>query len=170
VRVGQPIMVTVDDKSLVGAFSSFSASTTAPATVVSTPAPKQAPVPVPAPAPAPAPAPMKTIPSAPSPMASSGGRVFASPLARKLAREAGIDISLFQGSGPNGRIVAADVTSGAVAAKAKSQSAPAPSIVSGHVQGALPSVGVYRDFQGVLIHILTHLNTPNNSFVYLLSI
>lgn len=39
----------------------------------------------------------------------SGGRVIASPYARKLAREAGVDIAQATGSGPNGRIVAADV-------------------------------------------------------------
>jgi len=38
-----------------------------------------------------------------------GGRVVASPYARKLAREAGIDIAHASGSGPSGRIVAADV-------------------------------------------------------------
>ena len=38
-----------------------------------------------------------------------GGRVVASPYARKLAREAGVDVSDASGSGPGGRIVAADV-------------------------------------------------------------
>ena len=151
-RVGQPIMVTVDDKTLVGAFSSYSAPAAAPAKAASAPAPAPKQAPAPEPVPASTPVPVKTTPlaSAPAPIASSGGRVFASPLARKLAREAGVDISLFQGSGPNGRIVAADVTSGAVAAKTKSQSAPAPSAaVSEHIQVALPSVGVYKDFEGV---------------------
>ncbi len=44
------------------------------------------------------------------------GRVKASPLARRLAREKGIDIAQLQGSGPEGRIVAEDVERGAVAA------------------------------------------------------
>ncbi|MCC6949062.1 MAG: pyruvate dehydrogenase complex dihydrolipoamide acetyltransferase [Bradyrhizobiaceae bacterium] len=38
-----------------------------------------------------------------------GGRVFASPLARRLAKEFGIDVSRVQGSGPHGRVVARDV-------------------------------------------------------------
>jgi len=39
----------------------------------------------------------------------SGDRVFASPLARRLAKEAGIEVSRIQGSGPHGRIIARDV-------------------------------------------------------------
>jgi pyruvate dehydrogenase E2 component (dihydrolipoamide acetyltransferase) len=41
--------------------------------------------------------------------APSGGRVFASPLARRIAKEAGLDLSALQGSGPHGRIVERDV-------------------------------------------------------------
>ena len=44
------------------------------------------------------------------------GRVKASPLARRLAREKGIDIAQLQGSGPEGRIVAEDVERGVIAA------------------------------------------------------
>ena len=54
--------------------------------------------------------------------ARGDGRVKASPLARRLAREQGIDIATLQGSGPEGRIVAEDVQSAAAAPKA----APAP--------------------------------------------
>jgi pyruvate dehydrogenase E2 component (dihydrolipoamide acetyltransferase) len=45
----------------------------------------------------------------------TAGRVKASPLARRLAREKGIDIAQLQGSGPEGRIVAEDVERGVVA-------------------------------------------------------
>ncbi len=65
------------------------------------PAPKPAPAPEPASAPAPAAEPA----SAPGP----GRRLFASPLARRLARDAGLDLGRVTGSGPNGRIVKADV-------------------------------------------------------------
>jgi len=74
-------------------------------------APKAAPAAVPAPA-APAPvaaAPVATVAIAPAPAAASGDRVFASPLARRMAAQAGVDISKIAGSGPNGRIVKADV-------------------------------------------------------------
>ena len=46
---------------------------------------------------------------APPAPTTSNGRVKASPLARRLARERGIDISTLQGTGPDGRIVAKDV-------------------------------------------------------------
>ena len=43
--------------------------------------------------------------------AGQGGRVFASPLAKRMAKEAGIDLAAIQGSGPHGRIVEKDVES-----------------------------------------------------------
>jgi len=47
---------------------------------------------------------------APVPVAApSGGRVLASPLARRMAKDAGIDLSTIQGSGPRGRIIKRDV-------------------------------------------------------------
>jgi pyruvate dehydrogenase E2 component (dihydrolipoamide acetyltransferase) len=64
----------------------------------------------PKPAPATAPAAAAPRPQAAAPQgAASGGRVFASPLARRLAKEAGIEVSRIQGSGPHGRIIARDV-------------------------------------------------------------
>lgn len=47
--------------------------------------------------------------SAPAPQIPSGARVFASPLAKRLAQNAGIDITTVKGSGPHGRIVKADI-------------------------------------------------------------
>jgi pyruvate dehydrogenase E2 component (dihydrolipoamide acetyltransferase) len=80
----------------------------------------------PAPAAGPAPAP------APAPVVASGARVIASPLAKRIAADKGIDLALVQGSGPNGRIVKEDVegfTPGAApapAATAAATPAPAP--------------------------------------------
>ena len=45
----------------------------------------------------------------PAPKQNGHGRIFASPLARRLAKEAGIDISRIAGSGPHGRVIARDV-------------------------------------------------------------
>ena len=61
-----------------------------------------------APAVAPA-APAASAPAAPTAPAAKGGRVKASPLARKRAAARGIDLSLVRGTGPAGRIVAKDV-------------------------------------------------------------
>lgn len=65
--------------------------------------------------------------------ASQGGRVFASPLARRLAKEQGVELSSVQGSGPHGRIVKADIEGAAkgsaqkpAAAQTASASAAAP--------------------------------------------
>ncbi len=59
----------------------------------------------------PAPAAASAAPSAApaAPQASEGTRVFASPLARRIAKDKGIDLTALSGSGPHGRIVRADV-------------------------------------------------------------
>src|ERR1051325_5122279 len=80
-------------------------------------APKAAPATAAAPAPAAAP---KTN--------GQGGRIFSSPLARRLAKEAGIDIGRIAGTGPHGRVVARDV---AAAKEGKGLKAP----------GAAPAAG-----------------------------
>jgi pyruvate dehydrogenase E2 component (dihydrolipoamide acetyltransferase) len=60
---------------------------------------------------APSPAPVPAATSAPSPVktASSNEKIFASPLAKKLASEKGIDLNTLQGSGDNGRIIKRDI-------------------------------------------------------------
>ena len=79
----------------------------------------------PPPAPVPAPAPAAPLPAQTAP----AGRVFASPAARRVARELGIDYRVLTGSGPGGRIVQADVraaaASGLPAAPAAAASGPA---------------------------------------------
>src|SRR3984893_17649322 len=63
-------------------------------------------------APAPRPAPM-AAPAAqavsPAPQTNGHGRIFSSPLARRLAKEAGIELARIVGSGPHGRVIARDV-------------------------------------------------------------
>ena len=70
-----------------------------------------APAPVPAaPPPAPLPHPAQPAAESPSPVPGEGGqRIKASPLARRLAEAQGIDLSTLKGTGPNGRIVRADL-------------------------------------------------------------
>ena len=72
-----------------------------------TASPAQAPTPSPVPTPAPAPSAGEPAPS--SPPAGGEGRVIASPLAKRIAADKGIDLTTVKGSGPSGRIVKADV-------------------------------------------------------------
>ena len=80
----------------------------APTKSASTPAPSPQPSPqrgegVPAPRPQP------SAPAMPRTNGAPAGRIFSSPLARRLAREAGIDLGRVQGTGPHGRVVARDI-------------------------------------------------------------
>lgn len=97
-----------------------------------------------APAAAPAPAAATVAPVASS--VSTGERVFASPLARRLAKEAGLDLKAVSGSGPKGRVVKSDVekavsTGGAKAAPATAaaaaSAAPAPALAKGQSDEAV---------------------------------
>jgi pyruvate dehydrogenase E2 component (dihydrolipoamide acetyltransferase) len=82
-------------------------------------APKPAAAPAPASAAASAPPPAAKAPppaaaapapqAAPAAQANGHGRIFSSPLARRLAKEAGIDLGRITGSGPHGRVIARDV-------------------------------------------------------------
>jgi pyruvate dehydrogenase E2 component (dihydrolipoamide acetyltransferase) len=63
----------------------------------------------PAPAAAPAPKPEPEVVKAAALQAPQGARIFASPLARRLAEQKGLDLASLTGSGPHGRIIRADV-------------------------------------------------------------
>ena len=110
--------------------------TAVPAGAAPAPAPAPKPAAAAAPPASPKPAPAAPAPAAPAAQAPPakpaaapvGGRIFASPLAKRIAAEKGLDLSRITGSGPNGRIVKADVESakpGAAPAAAPG-AAPAP--------------------------------------------
>src|SRR5713101_1652842 len=63
--------------------------------------------------------------AAPAPQANGHARIFSSPLARRLAKEAGIELGRINGSGPHGRVVARDVE-GAKSGKGLKAPAAAP--------------------------------------------
>jgi len=116
VAVNAPIAVILEE----GESASDIGDVSAPA-----PAPKSAP------APAPATAAPTTAPSAPA--KTKGGRVIASPLARRMAAQSGIDLAAIAGSGPGGRIVKRDLegaVSGAVPAL-RPAAAQLPAMVAG---------------------------------------
>jgi pyruvate dehydrogenase E2 component (dihydrolipoamide acetyltransferase) len=84
---------------------------------------------------APAPAPEEAAPAAPAPKtngaqapaaaAHGGARIFASPLAKRMAEQSGLDLTQIQGSGPNGRIVKHDVEAAISGGTAKKGAKPA---------------------------------------------
>ena len=86
------------------------------------------PAPPPAAGAAPAPAPPAPAPAPAGPNGQAqGGRVKASPLARRIAADRGIDLGAVAGSGPEGRVIARDLEGGAAApAPAGRPAAPAP--------------------------------------------
>ena len=91
--------------------------------------------PAPAAAPAAPPAPKPAAQPAAQPATTpSGGRIFASPLAKRIAADKGIDLASLKGSGPNGRIVKADVEAakpGVAAPKPAAAPAPRPAPPAG---------------------------------------
>jgi pyruvate dehydrogenase E2 component (dihydrolipoamide acetyltransferase) len=92
-------------------------------------------------------APKEAPKPAEKPAADHGERVFASPLARRMAKQAGIDLGAIKGSGPNGRIVKADLDAApakapgaapaqpsAAAPAAPKAASPAPVITAPHTK------------------------------------
>jgi pyruvate dehydrogenase E2 component (dihydrolipoamide acetyltransferase) len=87
---------------------------------------------------------------APSPAPSilpRTGRVFASPLAKSLAKEKGVDLGLVTGTGPNGRVIAADVKEFVPPVQAQ-VAAPAPSVAA-KAAAPKPAVTVAPPVSGV---------------------
>jgi pyruvate dehydrogenase E2 component (dihydrolipoamide acetyltransferase) len=90
---------------------------------------------------------------------ADGARVFASPLARRIAKEKGLDLTKVQGSGPHGRIVRADVegapkvaavapTAPAPAAAAK-PAAPAPALATGATAETVMKMYADRSYEEI---------------------
>ncbi|WP_370304185.1 2-oxo acid dehydrogenase subunit E2, partial [Pseudooceanicola sp.] len=97
-----------------------------------------------------APAAAQSAPPAPS---KDGERIFASPLARRIAADKGLDLAAIKGSGPRGRIVKADVegaTAKAPAEAAKPQAAaPAAAPAAGPSADAVAKMYEGRDYQEI---------------------
>jgi pyruvate dehydrogenase E2 component (dihydrolipoamide acetyltransferase) len=131
VRLGQPVAIVGKPGEDVSALlaQAAAAAGAAPATIAAPPPPasieptlvhgtaEAAPAMTPAPAAVPAPPVDKgspldrtsRAPEPPAPKKGDGGRVFASPYVRKVARELGVELGGAVGTGPGGRVVAADV-------------------------------------------------------------
>jgi len=102
------------------------AAPAAAAPAAAKPAPAAATAAAPPAAPKAAPATAGAPAAQPAATTASGGRIFASPLAKRIAADKGLDLSRIKGSGPNGRIVKADVEAAKPGAAAAPASAPAP--------------------------------------------
>ena len=135
VKVNALIAILAEEGEDVAAAAAGGGSSAPKAEAAPAPKAEAAPAPASAPAAAPAPAAASAAPAAPN-----GERVFASPLARRLAKEAGLDLKAVSGSGPKGRVVKSDVekavsTGGAKAAPAPaaaaSSAAPPPALAKG---------------------------------------
>ncbi|MEP0070362.1 pyruvate dehydrogenase complex dihydrolipoamide acetyltransferase [Pyruvatibacter sp.] len=133
VAINTPVAVILEDGEDASALEGFKAGGGV--------APKIEAVPVAEPksdAPAAAPAQMQVA----APAAAKSDRVFASPLARRIAADKGIDLSSVAGSGPHGRIVKADVESAKPCAKTAEPKKP-PSAAGGGLVGSLPDPRLY---------------------------
>ncbi|WAR17358.1 ODP2-like protein [Mya arenaria] len=150
VPIGKLLCIIVEDEADIAAFKDFTPTAdddsppdTVPSKTEKPPAPKPATPPPPPAAPAPprptTPAPVaQAPPAAPaSSPASSGGRVFATPYARTLAAEKGVDLNMVTGTGPDGQIRAEDVMS-----FTPSGTAPTPSAPSVAAPGAFVDIPV----------------------------
>ncbi|WP_299754928.1 pyruvate dehydrogenase complex dihydrolipoamide acetyltransferase, partial [uncultured Boseongicola sp.] len=119
------------------------ATAAAPAAAAAAPVPQGAPAEVAPPAAAP--------PAAP--VAADGSRLFASPLARRIAKNKGLDLAQIKGSGPKGRIVKADVenadATAAPAAAAPKAAAPAAAASTGPSTEQVLKMYQGREFEEV---------------------
>ncbi|NOD77317.1 MULTISPECIES: pyruvate dehydrogenase complex dihydrolipoamide acetyltransferase [unclassified Ruegeria] len=135
VKVNTAIAVLLEDGESADDIGATPAAAPAAAPAAETAAPAASETPASAPAPA-------------APVKADGGRVFASPLARRIAAQKGLDLSQIAGSGPHGRIVKADVES-ATAAPAAAAPAPATAAPSAPAAPTGPSADmVARMYEG----------------------
>lgn len=135
VPVGTPAFIMVEDKDSIPAFANYtSAAASSPAKAAPAAAPAAAPTVAAAAPPPPAPAaPRAAVASDPS------GRVVASPYAKKLAAEAGVSLAGVSGSGPGGRVVAADVQAALKSGQAR------PAGAAGAAAGVAAPLGAFTD-------------------------
>ncbi|MCG8354514.1 MAG: pyruvate dehydrogenase complex dihydrolipoamide acetyltransferase [Kiloniellales bacterium] len=127
VQVNAVIAVLLEEGEDAAAADGAASASPAPA------APPPAAEPEPSPGPALAPA---AVPSAPQ---ANGERIFASPLARRMAAQAGIDLAALKGSGPHGRIVKTDIEAAIAGGVPAAQ--PAAEAASAAPTRAAPSAG-----------------------------
>ena len=137
VKVNSPIAILVEEGEEVG-----DVATSAPAAPAAAEA-EAAPAAVEVSAPAAA-----AAPAAPAPQAADGTRIFASPLARRIAADKGLDLTQISGTGPKGRIVKADVEGATASAPAAAPAASAPAAPAAAPAPSVSSDAVAAMYQG----------------------
>ena len=165
--VGETIGLIVETEAEIA-----DAKANAPAAPAAAAAPAPAPTPTPAPTPAavqtptPSPAPAPAAPPVVTAPVVNDGRIVASPRAKKLASQMGVDLATVRGSGPHGRIQAEDVeqatgqpisvprvaegTGPAAGGSATSASAPAASAPAGNSFGRPGETVAFNTLQGAV--------------------
>src|SRR5437762_9011572 len=138
IKVNEPIALLLTEGEDAGALAVEAAPAPAatPAKTAAAAPPVAAP-PAAAPAP-PAASPPAAAPAAAAPAAAATERRFASPLARRMAAAAGLDLAAVGGSGPNGRIVKSDIEA-ALARGPAARPVAAPSAGAAPTAPAAPS-------------------------------
>ncbi|MCA0044711.1 pyruvate dehydrogenase complex dihydrolipoamide acetyltransferase [Celeribacter litoreus] len=143
VKVNEVIAILLEEGEDASAMDNIGKAAAAPAAAEAPKAEAAAPAPAAAAAPA-------------APVSASGERIFASPLARRIAAQKGLDLSAISGSGPKGRIVKADVENATAAPKAEAPKAAAPAAApaaaaapAGPSADAVAKMYAGRDFEEV---------------------
>jgi pyruvate dehydrogenase E2 component (dihydrolipoamide acetyltransferase) len=157
VKVNAPIAVLLEEGEDASAIAAAPAAKEPPAAAKSEDAPSRAEAPKPAPKSEPA---AKAVPAAaPAPAKANGGggRVFASPLARRLASEGGIDLTMVSGTGPHGRVVKADIDA-ARSGKAPTRAAPATTPAAAPAPPSMSDEQVLKLFEPGSYDLVPHDN------------
>ncbi|KJC59428.1 branched-chain alpha-keto acid dehydrogenase subunit E2 [Bradyrhizobium sp. LTSPM299] len=127
----------------------------APKPAAAAPAAAAAAAPAAAPAPKPAAAPAPQAAAAPAAQANGHARIFSSPLARRLAKEAGIDLARITGTGPHGRVIAHDVAE-AKSGKGLKAPAAAPAAVGPSVAPSMSDKQILALFEPGSYEVVPH--------------
>jgi pyruvate dehydrogenase E2 component (dihydrolipoamide acetyltransferase) len=113
IKVNEPIALLLGDDEDASVLEKFAAPAGRPGPPASPPSPER----------------LEPAPAVPTPVKDRGngyGRVFASPLARRMAQQAGLDLAAIRGSGPQGRIIKSDIEAALSHGQAALARAPAP--------------------------------------------
>ncbi|EEB83938.1 pyruvate dehydrogenase complex dihydrolipoamide acetyltransferase [Roseobacter sp. GAI101] len=147
VKVNTPIAVLLEE----GESADDIGAASAPAETAPTPAPQEE-----------APVAASASPDTPAaPKSADGKRIFATPLARRIAADKGLDLSQIKGSGPHGRIIKADVEglseseapkAAAAAAPTATEAAAKPALAAGPSADAVMKMYEGREFEEISLN------------------